>query len=481
MTDAKNKVVGSYRLTVHFQWDGSNTLKLHKTCFTRADRSKVQPSSIRIPDGRGTQSLSYFLLKIAAEETAVSGRAIEAFHDVVRRSHPVRPWVELIFGGESLTTLFQPKTAKSGPYLMLETDAWSKDDIEVYCDDCKISDPSGLEILADAFGQRLDKPAGGDRASKMAACREKWTEHVQRSAGNVNRTIATGHAKPIRDDLSDTDLATLNELLEQSVLASRDGRITESLRFARRAKDVCWPDPLVFKQMGSALLRYRALGPFENYLSEMKGDGRPAMYTDDVRRIEADYYRRKKEPARAMGILQTIENPNGYNIHYMKGMCQLLSFRQSTLGGDPQESYLMSARRHFNMAMALQPNHWWITVNVVLMNKLRPVPGPTLVQTAHAQLRSAIHARRRKASPRLYRLFLTAIETDGDIAKVRQLVGEDHAECQETPLEVAGDFVDTICWRLRLAFADRPQITREFEDQLHHWVSGFEFLDEPVT
>jgi glycosyltransferase involved in cell wall biosynthesis len=254
------------------------------------------------------------------------------------------------------------------------------------------------------------------------------------------------------------------QLIEQHRRAYADGRMVESLARITEACRLTPNDTYVAYRYAVVLMRLCRHQAVDDLLVAAKEKG---LYDDAIKGLEGEYLRRKGEPEIALKVLETVQNPEYYNVAYEKGMCNLLLYSQRKRMSD-----LLQALAHLRDARRSHPEHWWVTTNLAVATRVIGQQDDALEQIAIKQLEDTIQKHPLKASARIYRLLYYVMRQDAD--RLAATIAEDHESCPST-MEVACDFFDTVQKRVALICPD-PVVAERFMEALKRWPLPFTLL-----
>lgn len=257
------------------------------------------------------------------------------------------------------------------------------------------------------------------------------------------------------------------ELLNKYKSAYKKGNVSEALHFAEEAYENDPRNTLAVRRYCTCLLRYKRYGTLGKILDDIK---KVEMYDDNIKMAEAEYLWRQLKYKEALGVLETIKDMNGYNVEYYKGICNLLSYIEENV----QISHLLDAKKCLERASQLQPDGWWISLNLAITKILLGDKDEELELKTLVQLENAIKEYPLKASPRIYRLLYAVINDDFD--KLKEIIDRDHKECQNKPFEVPTDLIHTVFARIYFIFGGDNAKKQMYLREITRWVSKFSTL-----
>jgi len=174
---------------------------------------------------------------------------------------------------------------------------------------------------------------------------------------------------------------------------------------------------------------------------------------EDLRCHEGELLLRERKYAEAAAVLSSIGDRSIYNVEYLTGSALQLLHGQSH-----DILHAIYARDHFRRAARLFPDHWWVTVNLFLIETVlaRADPNNPMSHQIHrrldieSQLERAITSEPRLFSARFYRLIIRDLSAFSDTAR------KDTSVFAASTLNIPKNFPVSFLARLEMIFADNP-------------------------
>lgn len=188
---------------------------------------------------------------------------------------------------------------------------------------------------------------------------------------------------------------------------------------------------------------------------------------DNIRLAAGEYYWRRGELDEALEVLQKVTDRTAYNAEYQLGICYLLLY-----GKNRSLQHLALAKSHLEKAHALQPTHWWVTLNLAITYRCMGLPNEELEGEAQDQIEAAIGRYPLKASVRLYRLLSLIAKNNYD--EFISIIKSDKEKCSKE-MQIGADFFATVQDRVKLLINSVDECNKYFT-AIMDWANSFTVL-----